>query len=301
MISDARELFRQSWVQIYSDMRSLHFPGAVYLHYSQAEVLGQVKRGLILLDEAGLVLSSRFWQSLDRGVIESLTMLRKNELDLLFATPDVSRVDKQLREIVSEIVVCRKFGRWVVQFVYAPDGKTRIATRLKPLADRVWALFDSWETFGQHGTGVGRSDWLDRAREARLGPTAPRDGGRVFDREPSVCDGHSFRWRRETVEAWKWLLRQGVFAEGEERRALLRQELRRRQWLKEFLLRPDDVPASITYEEPWEEGWSPGDVERRATMNTIVDDVLEKLTRKQREQVQRLIESARSEREAASG
>lgn len=293
MITDARKAFRETWVQIYSDMRSLKFPGAVYLHYSQAAALGQVSRGLILLDEAGLVLSSRFWQSLDRSVIESMTMLRKNELDLFFATPDVSRVDKQLREIVSEIVVCRRFGKMVVQFVYAPDGKTKTGTRFCPLAPRAWALFDSWETFGQHGEGVGRSDWLDDLREARLGPNRRPEAGAVFDVEPGCWVGNSFRWRSDAIQAWKWLLAQGVYAEGEERQALIRQELRRREWLRDFLMDPQRVPPTVTYEQPWQDDWSPADVERRSREQTDIDDVLEKMTRKQREHIQQLLAAAK--------
>ena len=75
--------------------------------------------GALVLDEAGMFLSSRAWN--ESGRDEFVTWLRnarKKGWDVYLIVQDVDSLDKQVRQALEEhVVVCRRIDRWMVPFV----------------------------------------------------------------------------------------------------------------------------------------------------------------------------------------
>lgn len=287
MITEAVTQFRHTCRQVYSDMSSLRFPGAVFLHPTDTEAIAAIDNGLVLMDEAGLVMSSAFWKDMSREVLEGLTMLRHNGLDLYYSTPSIDRVYKVLREITSEVIYCQRLGPFSLQTTYDPADlkKPKGLPAIRLFNPRAWALFDTHEDYRTGNRRIGRSVWLERVRTARHGPVALSTAGACFDESPYRWeDGRSCGMTPKARAAGRFLQACG-YAAGEIDTALLRQELRRWNWLKEFGLEPWSAPQSVTFEDPWEEGWSPKECDHRAAEEKQIDKVVASLDKRKRENI----------------
>lgn len=68
------------------------------------------KESLVVIDEANLVMPSRFYDKLDGSVLAFLAESRKLNTDIFFTTQHPARVDKVLRELTEEWYLCRSLG-----------------------------------------------------------------------------------------------------------------------------------------------------------------------------------------------
>jgi uncharacterized membrane protein YgcG len=261
MVAAGLDWLRKSRGQIVSNMAGLRLPASVYLSDLQ-EVVG-LQRCLCLLDEAGVCLSSRYWQSVPREVLMQLAQVRHDGVDLYYTAQHMARVDTVLRELTAEAVVCRPLAAgYVLQLVTDPGAGKRDSVRRRRvvrLDRRLWSLYDSYEVVGVHGgtlrAGGARIPSVPWAKEAAVHVSS---GAGVPWVEPQLMrwyDGHG-RFSRAARAARDWLRSEGLESGVED----VRREVARRAWLAHCGLSWTDVPVSYSFDSPWVPGYGPSDV-----------------------------------------
>jgi len=281
LVRDALRRFRLDIPQVYSDISSLRFPEAVYLSAEHPEMVAQVSNGLVLLDEAQIVMDSRFWQRVPAEVLSALSQLRKNSLDVFYTTQVFEMVESRLRGLTNEVVYCKRLaGRWCLQQWRVPGTKEVVRKRVYRMDDRIFRLYDTLEIVGRRvGEGVAMSAALAavRAGSRSVKPKHGRKTGAAAYDRPVFCHyDRSVRLTREAKECRDWLFARGVTGPGWPDWAdSVAGELRRRAWLADFGLLTDDVPVWCTYEDPWLAGWAPEEVRERLALERAVQDVEE--------------------------
>ena len=99
--------------KIYSNIFPLLFDSQDRIEYfNSLEEIYNAKDGIILLDEGHTFCDARNWQELPSYFSASLTQHRKNRLDIYITTQDFSFVDKRIRKLAEELILCEKVFRW---------------------------------------------------------------------------------------------------------------------------------------------------------------------------------------------
>lgn len=262
MVRDGLHRFRRLQMQVFSNMARLRFPEAIYI--DDVEEISGLSNGLLLLDEASVCMTSRYWRDVSRDTLASLAQVRHNGLDLWFTTQHMARVDTVLRELVSEVVMCKRVGHFFLALTYTPDLKTVVKRRLYRFEPLVGALYDTAEIIGAHGGSVEIEQAVARRtiERKRLAADAQSKAVRTW---PQADRYRLYRWSlngarltRAASEARTWLLRERLLEVGEaSEREKVARELRRRHWLHQFGLTIDDVPNDCSFEHPWLRDYSP--------------------------------------------
>lgn len=298
MIDMVYEQVRISAQQVYTNMRSLHFPESVYMSTRRLESLVEIEQGLLLLDEAHVMMDAYFWQKIPDTVLQGLTLQRKAGIDLFFTTQHISQVATRLRNLVNDEVYCCKIGNFLIRTWRRPGLKKagkRQVTRLRP---RIWRLYDTYEMIGNsREVKIPQSEYLAAVRAAR-GAQRPRRAGRGAV-PPMPYYAKCFRWydRRgsltpEAQAAYEWLVSQRLLLPGyEDWLREVEKEVSRRRWLSEFGLTFQDVPSYCRYDRPWMYGYTPAEVEQDVTAQLMVDEA-----EKQELQLERKAAAARAKK-----
>ena len=108
MVQRGLEMLRDDRLMVYTNMAGLKFPEAVY--FDHIEELTNIQSGIVLLDEAMIVVPARFWTEQGRELLARFAQLRKVGLHLLYTSQLADGVDKTLRELTNEIIVCEKWA-----------------------------------------------------------------------------------------------------------------------------------------------------------------------------------------------
>lgn len=100
---------------------------------------------IILIDEVSTVFNARSWKDFNINLLFQLLQCRKNRKQLVCTAQRFAHVDKLLRDITAEVVVCRK--NWRVCRNYAYDGwdyeNTPAQFAIKPLWKFAYVATDS--------------------------------------------------------------------------------------------------------------------------------------------------------------
>jgi hypothetical protein len=272
MVYDAVQHVRKTGAVVFTNMSRLRFPEAIYL--GEIDQIVEISNGLLLLDEAGVALSSRFWQTVDREVLQSLAQVRKNGLDLWYTVQHEARVDTVLRELSGEMIRCKRM--WGRQWSYTvePSSKLTLKKRVIKIPTWVYDLYDTFETIDNSGAGggIGGASLAIATRRtlaSRESPTAsmPRKKPLPLWR----WYGTMGRLNREAKKAKAYLESQGALPSGSSWYEAVRAEIRRERWLSRFALTPEQVPLEITPESPFSPNYTPEEVKARLIEQRLID------------------------------
>jgi hypothetical protein len=267
MVKDTLEAFRRSPMQVFSNMSGLRCPESIYIE-ALAD-LPFVGNGRVMLDECGIFLSSRHWQSVPKTVLEAFALARKNGLDLVWSAHTLERVDGVLRELTSEVVQCRKVGPMIVQHRAGLGEKKNPRRKIFKLEPALYRLYDTLELIGLDGgtKGRGHAATLSTVARRRQADDVQRreraDAAARFPLYRQVLGSNVFFMRKEVQVALNYLREVGGLSDGLPWPDQVRRELERRAWLKTWGLRPDDAPYFCTPSSPWLAGSSPAAVQAR--------------------------------------
>jgi len=117
--------------------------------------------GLVLLDEAHILLGSREWTGSDRKrVLAKMGQLRKSGVILWYTTHDPSKVDKQLRNLTEQahwMFSARAMGFFFAKVRNgASPGGASLGVEFVRFSGKVKDAYDSWGAVGAGGLGAGR-------------------------------------------------------------------------------------------------------------------------------------------------
>lgn len=264
MIAEARTWLKNNRGQVYINMAGVKCPEAIFVG-NLSEML-TCRSGLLLLDEASVSVSSRFFHETAREVLTRFAQLRKHGMDLYYTTQHEDRVDKVLREITNEYVHLTKFFRTGFnRRVYLPGKKEPVSSLYHRYDPVVFGLFDTFEVISTEGGSMGRASASPAmstvARSTQCEDDAAASRAAVQAEIPMmVWQGNVPTYTPAAQAALEYLLNRGFYDPSVDRRVQLQRELKRRRWLRHWGLAPDDAPHTCTPENPWLEGFDPASV-----------------------------------------
>ena len=278
MVDEAVQLSRKEHPMVYTNMAGLQFPEAVY--FDHIEELCNISSGLVLLDEALIVVPARFWQEMGRDLLGRFAQLRKHGLDLWYTSQFADGVDKTLRELTNEVVTCQKVGKTFFRRKSNPTQKVRGLGWPHRFDPDIANLYNTLEVIKTTGGSAGvaernlllsvvarkRSEDAHREEQARAASAA-----RPLLHYPwysaLIGDHEVLSTSKRARAAIRWLKERDYWSHGLTWSEQVRRELERRQWLSLFNLGPEDAPYYCTRSNPWLGGQSPEAVrERRALL-----------------------------------
>lgn len=111
---------------------------------SNVQDLKKLRDGIVFIDEANFVFSSRFWNRIPKDLIQFWAMHRKHGVDLILTSHSLKRIDVILRELVSYEIRCKTLGVFVVNNWYDVDYNDKVKTSVF-VGSRYYKYYDTFE------------------------------------------------------------------------------------------------------------------------------------------------------------
>ena len=113
---------------------------------SNVEDLKKLSDGIVFVDEANFVFSSRFWNRIPKDLMQFWAMHRKRGVDLILTSHSLKRIDVILRELVSYEVRCKTVlnGVSVVNNWYDVDYGDKVKTSIF-FGHRYYKYYDTFK------------------------------------------------------------------------------------------------------------------------------------------------------------
>ena len=144
-LSAVRYIYKDKRKNVYTNVK-LEIPDKkiVQILPSNVQDLKTLRDGIVFIDEANFVFSSRFWSRIPKDLIQFWAMHRKRGVDLMLTSHSLKRIDIILRELVSYEVRCKTLGCFIINNWYDVDynEKTRTAMFFGP---RYYKYYDTFE------------------------------------------------------------------------------------------------------------------------------------------------------------
>lgn len=141
---------RKYGLNVISNIVLKDIPYTPLVNYKQ--IIDAPPNTIILIDEVSTVFNARSWKDFNINLLFQLLQCRKNRKQLVCTAQRFGHVDKLLRDITAEVIVCRK--NWRVCRNYAYDGadyeNTPAQFAIKPLWRLAYSatddLYHSYDT-----------------------------------------------------------------------------------------------------------------------------------------------------------
>ena len=144
-LSAVRYIYKDHRKTIYTNIK-LEIPNKDIIRVlpSNLQDLKKLKDGIVFIDEANFVFSSRFWSRIPKDLIQFWAMHRKRGVDLILTSHSLKRIDIILRELVSYEVRCKTWGVFIVNNWYDVDygDKAKSALFFGPKYYRYYDTFE---------------------------------------------------------------------------------------------------------------------------------------------------------------
>ncbi len=144
-LSAVRYIYKDHRKTIYTNVQ-LEIPdkNIVQISPSNVQDLKKLKDGIVFIDEANFVFSSRFWSRIPKDLIQFWAMHRKRGVDLILTSHSLKRIDIILRELVSYEVRCKTLGVFIVNNWYDVDYAEKSKTSIF-WGRRYYKYYDTFE------------------------------------------------------------------------------------------------------------------------------------------------------------
>ena len=146
-LSAVRYIVKDKRKSVYTNVK-LDIPGKNIIEIlpSNVQDLKRLRDGIVFIDEANFVFSSRFWNRIPKDVIQFWAMHRKRGVDLILTSHSLKRIDVILRELVSYEVRCKSLfnGFIVVNNWYDVDYKDKVKSVIF-YGPRYYKYYDTFE------------------------------------------------------------------------------------------------------------------------------------------------------------
>lgn len=273
MVADTVLAYRRHPKAVFANMAGLKCPEAIYVEAT--DQFACLSSGQVLLDEAGIFFGSRSWAERSKRDIAAFAQVRKEGLDLSMTAQHENRLDTILRENASEFRRCRNFGNKfiLVQRLdpHAEARHNRLGRYVRLMTPRLWQQYDTLARITLAGGtgGSGASNQVPAPLFARRrndeDEQRRRNIAATEDRAVSVWakTGNVRQYTEEAEEARKWLAELGWgTVSGVVSTLRVKQEVKRRRWLKYWGLTYKDVDIDCSFDNPWLRGYDPLTVTR---------------------------------------
>lgn len=139
-------MYRRYGVTVMSSTPLLTIPFKPLNNYHDIMNIDDENGIIILMDEAGVLMSNREWAKFPVAMVLELFQLRKNGVKILLTSPDYNDVDIILRKHTDNVIYCSRV--WRLQNNKTYSGKDvrncNDTTLLVPLSNRWWFIRDKY-------------------------------------------------------------------------------------------------------------------------------------------------------------
>jgi len=144
-LSAVRYIVKDNRKTVYTNVK-LQISGKNIIQISPANLqdLKKLRDGIVFIDEANFVFSSRFWNRIPKDIVQFWAMHRKRGVDLVLTSHSLKRIDIILRELVSYEIRCKWFGLFVINNWYDVDYGDKVKTSIF-FAPRYYKYYDTFE------------------------------------------------------------------------------------------------------------------------------------------------------------
>lgn len=144
-LSAVRYIYKDKRKNVYTNVK-LEIPDKkiVQILPSNVQDLKTLRDGIVFIDEANFVFSSRFWSRIPKDLIQFWAMHRKHGVDLIVTSHSLKRIDIILRELVSYEVRCKTLGVFVIDNWYDVDYNEKVKSSVF-LGARFYKYYDTFE------------------------------------------------------------------------------------------------------------------------------------------------------------
>lgn len=146
-LSAVRYIYKDHRKTIYTNVK-LEIPNKDIIRVlpSNVQDLKKFRDGIVFIDEANFVFSSRFWSRIPKDLIQFWAMHRKRGVDLILTSHSLKRIDVILRELVSCEVRCKTLlnGVFVVNNWYDVDYGDKVKTSIF-FGAKYYKYYDTFE------------------------------------------------------------------------------------------------------------------------------------------------------------
>lgn len=169
------------WANYWVDL-----PGAPVQWLESVDQFEDAAGGLILLDEAHILLGSRDWTGTDRKrVLAKLGQMRKARLTLWFTTHSAGKVDKQLRLLTEQarhMSSLRRFGLFMYRMRAGVEPTAgSLGLGFVPMRKSVARRYDTLGAVGVQGFAAAAASTSSEAPVVGGEPGAPAPARQVLD------------------------------------------------------------------------------------------------------------------------
>lgn len=144
-LSAVRYIYKDHRKIIYTNIK-LQIPEKSVIQISPANLqdLKKLRDGVVFIDEANFVFSSRFWNRIPKDLIQFWAMHRKRGVDLILTSHSLKRIDIILRELVSYEIRCKTLGLFVINNWYDVDYGDKVKSSIF-FGPRFYKYYDTFE------------------------------------------------------------------------------------------------------------------------------------------------------------
>ncbi len=144
-LSAVRYIYKDHRKTVFTNVK-LEIPNKniVQILPSNVEDLKRLRDGIVFIDEANFVFSSRFWNRIPKDLIQFWAMHRKRGVDLILTSHSLKRIDIILRELVSYEVRCKTLGVFIINNWYDVDYGDKVKTSIF-WGCRFYKYYDTFE------------------------------------------------------------------------------------------------------------------------------------------------------------
>ena len=130
-LSGVRYICKDKRKTIYTNVK-LEIPekNIIQISPSNLQDLKKLRDGIVFIDEANFVFSSRFWSRIPKDLIQFWAMHRKRGVDFILTSHSLKRIDVILRELVSYEVRCKTRGLFIINNWYDVDYGDKVKTSI---------------------------------------------------------------------------------------------------------------------------------------------------------------------------
>ena len=144
-LSAVRYIYKDQRKTIYTNIKvEIPKKSVIQIAPSNVQDLKKLHDGIVFIDEANFVFSSRFWSRIPKDLMQFWAMHRKRGVDLILTSHSLKRIDVILRELVSYEVRCKTLGVFIANNWYDVDYGDKVKTSIF-FGRRYYKYYDTFE------------------------------------------------------------------------------------------------------------------------------------------------------------
>lgn len=120
-----------------------NYPLEGSISYEDISEILTVRQGLVLIDEAGLLIPAQFWTRLPYQYLQAWRQHRKGGIDIWYTAQDLHDVGTSLRRVTQFVNDIQRIGPLMINRINNPRSKEKYGFTLHLLSKKIFKMYDT--------------------------------------------------------------------------------------------------------------------------------------------------------------